>query len=103
MVAHRADPSGSRAPGLDVITPSTPVRRARASFAESFAGADPGADAERRVALRRMKLVALSFLIGATGPLDHGSTAPWLHGAFTTTRSAFAAAAKPRMFAGVAL
>lgn len=39
----------------------------RASFAESFVGADPEADAERRVALRRMKLVALSFLLGATG------------------------------------
>jgi uncharacterized membrane-anchored protein YjiN (DUF445 family) len=36
-------------------------------LAESFAGADPVADAERRVALRRMKMVALSFLIGATG------------------------------------
>ena len=31
------------------------------------AGADPQADAERRLALRRMKLVALSFLIGASG------------------------------------
>lgn len=39
----------------------------RTSFAESFAGADPQADAQRRVALRRMKAVALSFLIGATG------------------------------------
>ena len=38
-----------------------------ASFAESFAGADPQADAERRQGLRRMKVVALSFLIGATG------------------------------------
>ncbi len=38
----------------------------RGSFAESFAGADPHADEERRRALRRMKLVALSFLIGAT-------------------------------------
>ena len=85
MVAHRADPSGARAPGLDVITPSTPVRRARASFAESFAGADPEADAERRLALRRMKLVALSFLIGATGVFlvcrwaqAHGSTGVWV-------------------------
>src|SRR5581483_189830 len=40
---------------------------ARASFAESFAAADPVADAERRRGLRRMKVVALSFLIGATG------------------------------------
>ncbi|MCV7378587.1 hypothetical protein BST11_01280 [Mycobacterium alsense] len=43
-----------------------PTRRARASLAESFAGADPVADAERRVALRRMKVVALGFLLGAT-------------------------------------
>ena len=85
MVAHRADPSGARAPGLEVIKPSTPVRRARASFAESFAGADPEADAERRLALRRMKLVALSFLIGATGVFlvcrwaqAHGSTGVWV-------------------------
>jgi uncharacterized membrane-anchored protein YjiN (DUF445 family) len=53
--------------GPDLITSPTPARRPRASFAESFAGADPVADAERRVALRRMKMVALSFLIGATG------------------------------------
>ena len=39
---------------------------ARGSLAESFAGADAEADAQRRRALRRMKLVALSFLIGAT-------------------------------------
>ncbi|MDP7704097.1 MULTISPECIES: DUF445 domain-containing protein [unclassified Mycobacterium] len=38
----------------------------RTSFAESFAGADSEADAQRRAALRRMKAVALSFLIGAT-------------------------------------
>ncbi|CAN5565251.1 DUF445 domain-containing protein [soil metagenome] len=38
----------------------------RGSFAESFAGADPNADEQRRRALRRMKLVALSFLLGAT-------------------------------------
>lgn len=37
-----------------------------ASLAESFAGADPVADAERRRSLRRMKVVALSFLLGAT-------------------------------------
>lgn len=45
-------------------TPPAGVRRP--SLAESFAGADPEADAERRRALRRMKLVALSFLLGAT-------------------------------------
>ncbi|MBU3748975.1 MAG: DUF445 domain-containing protein [Mycobacterium sp.] len=36
------------------------------SFAESFAGADPQADAERARSLRQMKAVALGFLIGAT-------------------------------------
>jgi len=44
----------------------TGVVRAGASLAESLAGADPEADAERRRGLRRMKAVALSFLIGAT-------------------------------------
>ena len=38
----------------------------RSSFAESFAGADPQADAERLANLRRMKAVALGFLVGAT-------------------------------------
>jgi uncharacterized membrane-anchored protein YjiN (DUF445 family) len=37
-----------------------------ASLAQSFVAADPQADAERRRALRRMKVVALSFLVGAT-------------------------------------
>jgi uncharacterized membrane-anchored protein YjiN (DUF445 family) len=36
------------------------------SFAESFAGADPAADAERLRGLRQMKAVALGFLLGAT-------------------------------------
>ena len=36
------------------------------SLAESFAGADPVADADRLRNLRRMKAVALGFLIGAT-------------------------------------
>ena len=36
------------------------------SLAESFADADPAADAERRRGLRRMKLVATGFLVGAT-------------------------------------
>jgi uncharacterized membrane-anchored protein YjiN (DUF445 family) len=44
----------------------TGVVRAGASLAESLAGADAEADAERRRGLRRMKAVALSFLIGAT-------------------------------------
>ncbi|ORB70764.1 hypothetical protein BST45_05060 [Mycobacterium shinjukuense] len=47
-------------------TRPTVVRRPRTSFAESFAGADPVADAQRRTALRRMKAVALGFLLGAT-------------------------------------
>ncbi|TGD89382.1 DUF445 domain-containing protein [Mycolicibacterium sp. CH28] len=44
----------------------TGVVRAGKSFAESFAGADSEADAQRRRGLRRMKAVALSFLLGAT-------------------------------------
>src|SRR5690242_6857452 len=43
-----------------------PVPGTARSFAESLAGADTVADAERRRGLRRMKLVALSFLLGAT-------------------------------------
>ncbi|ORW87619.1 DUF445 domain-containing protein [Mycobacterium riyadhense] len=58
MVAHRAFPAGG--------SPGPPPPRTRVSFAESFAGADPEADAQRRTALRRMKVVALSFLVGAT-------------------------------------
>ncbi len=41
-------------------------RPSGASFAESFVAADPTADAERRIGLRRMKIVALGFLIGAS-------------------------------------
>jgi uncharacterized membrane-anchored protein YjiN (DUF445 family) len=37
-----------------------------ASLAESFVTDDPEADADRRRGLRRMKVVALSFLVGAT-------------------------------------
>ena len=44
--------------------PAPPAQRL--SFAESLAGADTAADAERRRGLRRMKIVALSFLVGAT-------------------------------------
>ncbi|MEZ0358767.1 DUF445 domain-containing protein [Mycobacterium sp. ENV421] len=50
-----------RLPGL----PAEAVRTGT-SLAESFAGADPEADAQRARALRRMKAVALSFLLGAT-------------------------------------
>ena len=48
------------APGL------TPSGWTGASLAESFVAADPQADAERRRALRRMKVVALGFLVGAS-------------------------------------
>ncbi|HYJ55277.1 MAG TPA: DUF445 domain-containing protein [Mycobacterium sp.] len=57
---------------------------ARPSFAESIAGADSAADAERRRSLRRMKVVALGFLVGATVVFfvctwaqSHGA-APWI-------------------------
>ncbi|WP_349269997.1 membrane protein [Mycolicibacterium parafortuitum] len=53
-MAHRPEVAGAA---------TAPVRR---SFAEKLAGADSVADAERRRGLRRMKLVALSFLLGAT-------------------------------------
>jgi uncharacterized membrane-anchored protein YjiN (DUF445 family) len=72
QVAHRSEV------GREVV-------RAHASLAESFAGADPEADAERRVALRRMKVVALSFLVGATVVFlicrwaqAHGGTSAWV-------------------------
>ena len=52
-VAHRPD-----------TRPAPPA--GRLSFAESLAGADSAADVERARGLRRMKLVALSFLLGAT-------------------------------------
>jgi uncharacterized membrane-anchored protein YjiN (DUF445 family) len=85
VVAHRADAPGSPAPGPDWVVSSSTAGRARPSLAESFAGADPEADAQRRVALRRMKMVALSFLLGATGVFlacrwgqAHGATAVWV-------------------------
>ncbi|MBU9762957.1 DUF445 domain-containing protein [Mycobacterium sp. TNTM28] len=53
-MAHRSD-AGLRALGAP-----------RQSFAEALAGADSAADAERQRGLRRMKLVALGFLVGAT-------------------------------------
>ncbi|MEO3758696.1 DUF445 domain-containing protein [Mycobacterium sp. B14F4] len=55
-MAHRPSAGGRALPA---------PRAARASFAETLAGADSVADAERRRGLRRMKVVALSFLIGA--------------------------------------
>jgi uncharacterized membrane-anchored protein YjiN (DUF445 family) len=54
FVAHRPKPGG---PAATVSPPS---------FAEALAGADSAADDERRRGLRRMKLVALGFLLGAT-------------------------------------
>ncbi len=76
MVAHRASHPGE-------VSAAPPA--ARPSLAESFAGADPEADAQRRVALRRMKLVALGFLVGATGLFlacrwaqAHATTAAWV-------------------------
>lgn len=54
FVAHRPNAGGRGLPAP------------RQSFAEALAGADSAADAERRRALRRMKIVALSFLLGAT-------------------------------------
>lgn len=53
-VVHRVDSAGPRSGG------------GLQALAESFAGADPVADAQRLRALRRMKAVALSFLLGAT-------------------------------------
>src|SRR6185312_9166514 len=71
VVAHRAsvrgESSGPPTARHGSTTPTAAGGRVRTSFAESFAGADREADAQRRVALRRMKMVALSFLIGATG------------------------------------
>jgi uncharacterized membrane-anchored protein YjiN (DUF445 family) len=64
---------------------SATAARPHTSLAESFAGADPEADAQRQVGLRRMKLVALSFLVGATVVFlvcrwaqAHGSVGAWV-------------------------
>lgn len=55
------------------------------SFAEVIAGADSAADAERRRGLRRMKSVALGFLLAATAIFllctwaqSQGVAAPWI-------------------------
>ena len=75
------DPPTDAAPGLA----SSMLVRAGASLAQSFAGADPAADAARLRGLRRMKLVALSFLLGATVVFlvcrwvqRDGTAAPWV-------------------------
>ena len=44
----------------------TGISQTLGSLAESFADADPAADEQRRRALRRMKAVALGFLVAAT-------------------------------------
>jgi uncharacterized membrane-anchored protein YjiN (DUF445 family) len=62
---HRAVPQRAQALA-DGATPPPDEHRLASSFAESFAGVDPQADAERRRALRRMKTVAVGFLLGAT-------------------------------------
>jgi uncharacterized membrane-anchored protein YjiN (DUF445 family) len=64
---HRADPQRPPTALTDPARLPLGTQTKPASLAESFAGADPQADAERRQGLRRMKVVALSFLIGATG------------------------------------
>jgi uncharacterized membrane-anchored protein YjiN (DUF445 family) len=64
---HRADPQRPQVALTDLAGPPPGTQTKPASLAESFAGADPQADAERRQGLRRMKVVALGFLIGATG------------------------------------
>ncbi|EID16433.1 hypothetical protein MXEN_04913 [Mycobacterium xenopi RIVM700367] len=60
-----AEPHRPDLPSAPATVPA-PARRAGISFAESFVAADPQADADRRRALRRMKVVALSFLVGAS-------------------------------------
>jgi uncharacterized membrane-anchored protein YjiN (DUF445 family) len=82
---HRADPRGLRAARTDLVPLPNGEPGKPASLAESFAGADPQADAERLRGLRRMKVVALSFLVGATGVFlgcrwaqSAGITATWV-------------------------
>jgi uncharacterized membrane-anchored protein YjiN (DUF445 family) len=75
---------GSAAAGPPALHPDAASPAPKPSFAESLAGADSVADAERRRGLRRMKVVALSFLLGATvifllctWAQSHGA-APWV-------------------------
>jgi uncharacterized membrane-anchored protein YjiN (DUF445 family) len=68
-VAARPNPTASPAGDTDLPLGTagfSGISETLGSLAGSFADADPLADAERRRALRRMKLVALGFLIGAT-------------------------------------
>ncbi len=62
MVVHRANPVAQ--PGA--VRRPAGASRIPQSLAESFVAADPVADAQRAAALRRMKVVAVSFLLGAT-------------------------------------
>ncbi len=82
---HRADPQRPQPGPTDRAPLPLDDTGKSASFAESFAGADPQADAERQRALRRMKVVALSFLVGATAVFlgcrwaqAGGLTAAWI-------------------------
>ncbi len=68
-VVERSELPGSRSGGSalpSLLAGATAMSESRGSLAESFAGADPVADEERRRGLRRMKLVALGFLLAAT-------------------------------------
>jgi uncharacterized membrane-anchored protein YjiN (DUF445 family) len=64
-MAVRLSPSGRPTKNPDP-GPRSALTPTVASLAATFADADPAADAERLAALRRMKVVALSFLLGAT-------------------------------------
>ncbi len=71
-MAAPPDPLASPAQGTDIPVPRAGttgiagISQTLGSLAESFADADPLADAERLRGLRRMKVVALGFLIAAT-------------------------------------
>ena len=82
---HRADPQRPSRARADLVPLPLDDPAKPASLAESLAGADPHADAERQRALRRMKVVALSFLVGATAVFlgcrwaqAGGMTAAWI-------------------------
>jgi uncharacterized membrane-anchored protein YjiN (DUF445 family) len=82
MTARTGTAGGAMADDGGVV--HRPGAEPRQSFAETLAGADTAADAERRDGLRRMKVVALSFLLGATviflvctWAQSHGA-APWV-------------------------
>lgn len=66
VVAHRLPAGSGPAARLDVARLPAGPGRTPLSLAQSFVAADPVADADRRRGLRRMKVVALGFLVGAT-------------------------------------